>query len=313
MDRIALLLKSYRGDHAYAERLLDSFEQFNAEGLTLHCVVPAADRAMFADPARANVVVHAEEDVAAGHLVDAPIGDLRKGYANQEIVKLSFWETGLAANYFCVDSDAVFLRPFGADDFMHDADTPYTVLVEDNDLKIEPRYYREHWVGREAAIRRIMAEVGLDERVMRTCHGHQVFNSRVLESFVRDFLTPQGLTYAGALAISPYEFSWYAMWLQKARPIQIHQREPLVKVFHDADQYLAATMMGLTESDIARGYLAVVVNSNFSRSLGPLSLSADKPAALAPHLSYGEIARLMRSKVAASLHGRLPKQAGSKD
>ena len=296
MDRIALLLKSYRGDLDYAKRLLASFHEHNVEGLTLHCVVPACDCELF-DPLRGDhVQVHAEEDLVGEHLVSKPVGGLRVGYANQEIVKLSFWESGLAGNYFCIDSDAKLLRPFGATDFMRDATTPYSVLVEDNELKVEPRYHREHWVGREKAIRRIMAEVGLDDPVMRTSHGHQVFSSRVLESFREHFLRPRGWSYADAIAFSPYEFSWYAMWLQMAQPIPIHQREPLVKVFHNEDEHLAAILAGITEADLARAYLGVVVNSNYSRSLGVVEHSDDKVESLVPYLSYGEVGRLLAAK-----------------
>ncbi len=47
---------------------------------------------------------------------------------------------------------------------MFDETTPYTVLVEDNELKVEPRYYEEHWKGREVNLRRIQELVGLDDR-----------------------------------------------------------------------------------------------------------------------------------------------------
>lgn len=296
MDRIALLLKSYAGDLAYAQRLVSTFHRFNADGLTLHCIVPRADLPLFADLAGPLVSVAAEEDLLGGHLVSAPIGELRAGYANQEIVKVAFWELGLAANYFCVDSDAVFVRPFRADDFMRDETTPYTVLVEDNELKVEPRYYREHWVGREASIRGIMTLVGLDDPVMRTSHGHQVFSADVLRSWRDDFLSPRGWTYADALAASPYEFSWYAMWLQASRIIPIHQREPFVKVFHNEDQHLEYILRGVSEADIARGYLAVVVNSNFSRSRGVVDAGAPKAESLASYLSYGEVGRIIGAK-----------------
>lgn len=296
MDRIALLLKSYAHDLAYAQRLVASFHAHNPDGLTMHCVVPTSDVRQFLSLAAEDVRVHAEEDLVGQHLVTAPIGDLRTGYANQEIVKLAFWETGLAANYFCIDSDAVLLRDIGADDFMRDDHTPYTVLVEDNDLKAEPAYFREHWEGREASIRRIMNKVGLDDPVMRTSHGHQVLSAKVLKSFRDDFLVPHGWTYADALAVSPYEFSWYAMWLQKSRVIDIHQREPLVKVFHNEDEHLAAILLGITDADLARGYLGVVVNSNYSRDLGVVDHGDDKPSALAPYLSYGEVGRLLAAK-----------------
>ena len=306
MENIALLLKSYAGDLTYAQRLLASFNTHNVDGLTLHCVVPRADLASFNPLAGRHILLHAEEDLLGQHLVTQPVGELRPGYANQEIIKLAFGETGLAANWFCIDSDAVILRDFTAADFMRDELTPYTVLVEDNDLKSEPGYFRDHWVGREQAIRRIMNEVGLDDPVMRSCHGHQIFSSLVLQSFREEFLAPRGWSYADALAVSPYEFSWYAMWLQKSQAIPIYQREPLVKVFHNEDQQLAAIMTGVTAEDLARGYLAVVVNSNFSRDLGLVEIGArDKPSSLAPHLSYQELGQLVVAKARDTWRRRL--------
>jgi hypothetical protein len=293
----ALLLKSYGEDVDYARRLLESFHKFNVDGLTLHCVVPAADLPQFARLEGNTVAVLPQEEVSGQFLVDHPIGGMRVGYANQEIVKLSFWESGMAENYFCVDSDAVFLRPFSASDFMRDESTPYTVLVEDRDLEVEPTYYEQHWVGREAAIRRIMDEVGLDDPVMRTSHGHQVFSAKVLRSFRDEFLAPRGWSYADAVSFSPYEFSWYAMWLQKSQVIPIYQREPLVKVYHDEEQHLASILSGIGPEDLARGYVAVVVNSNFSRGSGVTSVTSNKAAALAPYLSYQELVRLAIAKL----------------
>ena len=304
MDSIALLLKSYRGDLAYAQRLVESFQRYNSDGLSLHCVVPSLDLPIFEPLCGRNMFLHAEEEVGGPHLTNEPIGGVRVGYANQEIVKICFWETGLAANYFCVDSDAVFLRPFFASDFMRDHISPYTVLVEDKDLLTEPTYFTQHWQGREEAIRRIMALVELDDPIMRTSHGHQVFSSKVLESFRNDFLRPRGWTYADAIKTSPYEFSWYAMWLQKSQAIPIIQREPLVKVYHDEEQHLAAIVGGIGPKDLARAYVAVVVNSNYSRSQGLVSAHRSKPQALAPYISYGDLRALMGIKVRSSLTRR---------
>ena len=297
MDRLALLLKSYGPDIEYARRLVASCRQFNADGLRLHCVVPAIDREVFRAVEGEGVSVVSQEDLLGEHLVDQGFHGLSAGYINQEIVKLAFWETGLADNYFCVDSDAVFIRPFSVSDFMHDDDTPFSVLVQDKELQAEPRYYREHWQGREKAIRRIMSAVGLDDPIIRTCHGHQVFSARVLRSFRDDFLSPRGWTYADALREAPYEFSWYNMWLQKSKVIDIHAIEPLVKVFHNEDQHLQFVMSGMSVDDLARAYVGVVINSNYSRAMGPMEITESKPDALAPYLSYGEVGSLLRSKV----------------
>ena len=304
MATLALLLKSYSGDFAYAQRLVNSFLRHNAEGLTLYVVVPESDLAQFTTLAGPNVEPLSEAALGQ-YLTDVPVHGMRPGYINQEIIKLAFWELGLAENYFCVDSDAEFIRDFGFSDFMANETTPYTVLVEDKELLVEPRYYEQYWQTRENEIRHIQELVGLDTRVIRTCHGHQVFSAAVLRSFKSDFLEPRGWSYVDALAESPYEFSWYNMWLQKVQTIEIHAREPLVKVFHHEGHHLEYILRGVTQADIARGYLAVVVNSNYSRDLGVVDSSASKPESLSRYLSYGEVGQLLASKFKDTFRRRL--------
>ena len=303
MHSFAMLLKSYAMDLEYAQRLVASFRQFNAEGIHLFVVVPEDDVAAFAPLAGDDVTLLSEIELG-DHLVTEPTGGMRPGYINQEIVKLSFWELGLASNYFCVDSDAIFIRPFGRADFMRDETTPYSVLVEDNELKVEPRYYREHWVSREESLRRIQALVGLDDPIIRTCHGHTIFSATVLRSFVEDYLKPRGWDYHDVLDEAPYEFSWYNFWLQKSRVIAIHQREPLIKVFHNEDQHLEYILRGISVDDIARGFVGLVINSNYSRDLGLVSADAPKPVALSPYLSYGEVGQQIAAKAKNTLARR---------
>ena len=300
MPDLAILLKAYAGDFEYAKRLVSSFNAHNQTGLTMYCVVPETDVVQFSPLAGEHVSVLSEAPFAK-YFATEPIQGIRTGYINQEIVKLAFWELGLAKNYFCVDSDAVFVRDITESDFVAPDGSPYTVLVEDNELKVEPRYYRDHWVPREEAVRRIADEIGFDDCVLRTCHGHQVFSATVLRSFVVDFLALRGWTYLDALRIAPYEFSWYNLWLQKSLLIPIHQREPLVKVFHHEGQHLEYILRGVNADDIARGYLALVVNSNYSRDLGLVSVDESKPEALGQYLSYGEVGTLIGAKLRASL------------
>lgn len=304
MPALAMLLKSYAADRTYAGRLVESFRRHNTDGLTLHVVIPAADRQDFAALRGENIHLIEEEELGA-HLVTEPMAGLRTGYVNQEIVKLAFWELGLADNYFTVDSDALFIRDFTHRDFMRDLTTPFTVLVEDRELKVEPRYWREQWIGREKALRCIQQSIGLDDPIIRTCHGHQILSSAVLGSFRDEFLKPRGWGYADAIAEAPYEYSWYCMWLQKARTIPIHAIEPLVKVFHNEDQHLEYILRGVTVEDMARGYLGVVVNSNYSRDLGLVRVNAPKPEALSPYLSYAEVAALIRAKARDTVRRRL--------
>lgn len=292
----AMLLKSYRDDVAYAQRLVASFNRHNVESLTLFVVVPRADRELF-DPLASATVEILDDELLEHRFTDVPLHGMRAGYINQEVVKLAFWELGLAENWFCVDSDAEFIRDFRRSDFMVDEHTPYCVLVEDRELEVEPQYYEQYWRTREQDIRRIAEIIGYESPVIRTCHGHTVLSATVLRSFVNDFLAPRGWTYIDALAQAPYEFSWYNIWLQHATPIPVHAREPWVKVFHHEGHHLEYLMRGVTVSDIARGYLAIVVNSNYSRDLGVVSAAATKPESLARYLSYGELVGVLTAKL----------------
>lgn len=304
MHSLGMLLKSYGPDFAHARRMVRSFTEHNAEALPLFVVVPEADLATFEALSGDHVEVMSES-VLAEHLVTAPVAGVRPGYINQEIVKLAFWELGLTANYFCVDSDAVFVRDFGRDDFMADDVTPFTVLVEDNELKVEPKYYEEHWRGRERSLRTIQEQVGLVDRRILTCHGHQVFSARVLESFKDDFLAPRGWSYADALAVAPYEFSWYNFWLQKTGVIPIVAREPLVKTFHHEGQHLEYALRGITPDDIARGFVGVVVNSNYARSWGESDVAEPAEATLARYVSYETLTKALALKARETATRRL--------
>ena len=203
---------------------------------------------------------------------------------------------------FTVDSDAQFLRPFRVADFMHPDGSPYSILVEDRDLAVDPVYFGTYWPRRAAEHRLIWDAVGVPDPVIRTCHGHTTLSREVLESFHRDFLEVRGWSYADALEVSPYEYTWYNAWLLKQTAVPVHARDPLVKVYHHEEQYVADVAQGITPADLARGYLAVVVNANFSRGMGMLSVptGSAKITALAEHLSYGEAMGLLRAKAAGS-------------
>lgn len=303
MPSLGLLVKSFRDDLDLAERLVASLDATNVERLPTWIVVPDADVSAFSHlrgPGREVL----PESVLGRHLVDAPVAGIRPGYINQEIIKVSFWELGLAENVFTIDSDAVMLRSFGSEDLMFDAETPYTVLVEDNDLKTDPTYFAENWRGREQALRHIQALVGLTDRRVLTCHGHQVLSSRVLRSLKQDFLEPRGWSYADMLAEAPYEYSWYNFWLQKSKVIDIQVREPLIKVVHSASQHIELAMRGIGPQDLARGYLGVVVNSNFARSWGQVAHDEAPSETLARYVPWRTLLGAVGVKARSALETR---------
>lgn len=265
MDNFAFLLKTYERDYDAAVRLIHSFCLYNVEHIKCFVVLPEKTEGnfirCFSDEEKADIRIVYEEQFNC--LVNTDVNGINKGYINQEIIKLCFWELGLAENYFCIDSDAVFIRPFYKKDFMYDENTPYTVLFEDKDLQADPLYYNCFWQERRTYLYKIQEALDFYPEKLLTCHGFQNFSSVVLKSLKNDFMKTHGYEYRHLMEISPYEFSWYNFWLQKRRPIEIYICEPIFKTFHMKHHLLTSWIFGVKKEDLARAYVGIVINSNY--------------------------------------------------
>lgn len=283
MEKIAFLCKTFVNDFNYVKRLLTTFQKNNEQNIKMFIVFPKQDENIFYDKISKNLLLNTEvifEETFSEYLIDEPLYcnaipkeqeayPIRPGYINQEIIKLAFHELNLAENYMPIDSDGEFLRPFAMADFIAEDGNPYTILEEDNELKVDPVYYNHcNWLGREKIIRKIYGEIDYSNRVMITAHGFCIFSSKVLSDFKRNFMNKKKYTYKNLMEISSYEFSWYNLWLQKTQCIPIHYREPLFKYFHTKEQLIWYKRQKITLSDIRRGYLGIVVNSNFQPGRG---------------------------------------------
>lgn len=267
MDRLGVVLKSFAPDAEYAHRFLGSFTEHNADRMPLYLVIPDADEPEFSDFARAGATV-IPESAFGRYLVDYPVHGNHPGYVNHQLIRMSFWELGLTANYLNLDSELVFVRDFRYSDFMYSEDVPYTFLSEDNEMRVEPEYWHHTWSRRKVQLDNLKAAVELEDPRYLTIHGMGVYSSAVLRSLKEKFLEPRGMSYVDALEISPIPPTWYSFWLQKDRTIPIIMREPVFKTFHNASQHMEYVLKGITNDDIARGYVGVIVNSGYSRRYG---------------------------------------------
>lgn len=267
MHKLGVLLKTFVDDLKYVERLIPSFNKYNSDNIPLYIVVPKADIEVFQHFLNPNIELFSEE-LFNDKLTSDPDLGFKPGYINQEIIKLSFWELNLCENYFCLDSDGEFIRDFFLTDFMFDQSTPYSILFEDNELKVEPEYFKSYWEPREEKIRKIQELVGLTDKRMLTCHNMAILSSKVLASFKSDFMDAKNLSYVDIIKLSPYEFSWYNMWLQKSKVIPIEIREPLFKTFHHQNQLNDYVRRNVTLQDIARGFIGININSNWQLESG---------------------------------------------
>lgn len=264
-------LKTYKGDYNYAKRLIESFNKHNKDNLVMYLMCSSSELALFKKFKSENIKIINEEKLGHYLVNDFSINNTRPGYVNQCILKLSFWELDLLENYFCIDSEAVFIDDFYLKDFIAENESPYSFLIEDNELKVDPVYYLEHGIGRDRSLKNIKKYLELNKHVLLTNHGHCTFSSLVLRSFKNQVLITNKISYKDLMKISGYEFSWYNFYLQKTKLIEIIAREPIIKVFHNYKMYNDYLSKNITIEDIKRGYKAYLINSNFSRESGVIS------------------------------------------
>lgn len=261
MEKFAFFLKTYKTDRDRVARLIYTYRQYNIDAIPLYLACAGEEQNIFSYLEGADVRIIQEEDICEDVFVED--AGWSAGYLNQEIYKLAFWEMGLCSNYMCIDSDAVFIRPFYMKDFMYDENTPYTSLEEDNDLKSDVYYNRLYWNSRMERIKKIEDELDYHPHHLLTCHGFQIFSGAVLNSLKNDFMMPHGYTYKNLIEISPYEFTWYNLWLQKTEVISIHPIAYLFKCFHLKQHHIISVLGGMKIEDWAKGYIGIIVNSNY--------------------------------------------------
>jgi hypothetical protein len=284
VDNFGIMLKSYGPDLKYAQRFLESFLQYSTEPIPLFVVVPDQDIPAFTE-VFANHATVLPESLWADQLVDYPIHGNNPGYINQEIIKLAFAERGYLTNYLCADSEAVFIRPFSSLDFMDPSGVPYSFVTEDHELHVDPVYFDAYWTAREQFLMQIRKFLDLPTSPIATCHNMAVFSSEQV-LLLKKYLLERGLDWAGALEISPYEFGWYNFWIEKAKGTARKIREPIVLMLHQPHQHLEYSLKGITENDLARGYVAVLINSGFAQDHGVIDFQEPVANTLSRYVSY---------------------------
>ena len=295
MERFGILLKSYGPDLPFAERFLASFQRFSQEPIPLVVVVPDEDRKNFSEQVgRLGTVL--PESLWREHLVNFRIHGNSPGYINQEIIKLAFYEIDYFQNYLCADSDAVFIRNFSTEDFMANVETPYTFVTEDSELRVDPVYERTYGKARQDHLEKLRQFLDLPLSRTQTCHNMATFSSLVCRD-LSAHLEEASLSWADALEISPYEFSWYNFWLERSGVIPRIEREPIFKMIHMEHQHLALALRGVHKSDLARGYVGLVVNSGFSRAHGVVDLDEPLGHTLGRYVSQRDLAHGLVERV----------------
>jgi hypothetical protein len=271
MTPFALYCKSYSVDLRRVVRLAQSAQQFNHEQLPFYVSVPSAELPLFQKHLNGlGVDLLADEDILkASPRIDAAQVRRMPGSVSQQVVKSEFWRMGLSTVYLCLDSDAVFIRPFGVADFLTPNGAPYTMMDEAHDL-LEGAMQR----GRQRVVSAFIAEAAqvqtLFGRVGRRYSFGPfplVWHRAVWESLDTQYLQPKGMSFADAIALAPIESRWYGEALLAYQAVPLMPCQALFKVYHYAWQFDQEQRAGIRTEQLADLYCGVIYQSAWEREM----------------------------------------------
>ncbi len=271
MRPLVLYCKSYSIDLKRVTRLARSVQQFNHDDIPFYVSVPKSDLPLFREHL-AGLEVHllADEDIIeASPRIGLEQVRAMPGYLAQQVIKSEFWRLGHGTAYLCLDSDAVFIRPFGLADFITPDGTPYTMLDEAHDLLEDALRH-----GRRRVLDDFSREADLIQQLFgRTGRRYSfgpfplVWHRAVWESLDERFLQLRSMNLADAITQAPIESRWYGEALLAYQAVPVRPCQALFKVYHYAWQYDKERRAGVTEQDLARLYCGVIYQSAWERDM----------------------------------------------
>jgi hypothetical protein len=271
MKPFALYCKSYSTDLKRVVRLAQSVLRFNREKLPFYISVTRSELPLFREHLQGmEVELLADEDIlGASPRIDATQVQNMPGAVSQQVVKAEFWRMGYSTAYLCLDSDALFIRPFGIADFLAPDSTPYTMMDEAHDL-LEDALLRK----RDRVITAFNQEADLVQKLFgrvgrRYSFGPfpLVWHRAVWESLDTCYLQPRGLSFADAISQASIESRWYGEALLAYKAVPLLPCQALFKVYHYAWQYDQDRRCGIHTDQLLRFYCGVIYQSAWERDM----------------------------------------------
>ena len=268
---LALFCKSYSVDLKRLVRLAQSVHQFNIEKIPFYVSVPSSETGLF-DQHLSKFDVKVISDsliIEKNPNIKKHDFDLLPGNLAQQIVKSEFWRLAISKNYLCLDSDAVFIREFRAQDYLYGEDLPYTVINEAHDLLSDALRRKKPEIllnfHREAAT--VQEILGRPGKAYSFGPMPMVWHYKVWASLEEKYLRPRGLSLLDAITLAPLESRWYGEALLKFGDIPVLPSEPFFKVYHYGWQLDHDSKSGVQLSDLAKLYSGVIYQSSWDRAM----------------------------------------------
>lgn len=287
--RFALFCKTFSGDLTRFAQLLESVERHAAPELRLFISIPRKEQALF----------HAR--FGSGRFECLFDEDLwprlsKRGWRNQQLIKLGAYRANFADAWFWFDSDTYFVRDFSSKDFVRDGKVAAVTsrtrhVLDDNEVAVRSYLDNqsvlpslssdvEEWqkIGYAPRTRTAVKWLRLRDHFVkpnvddtlarpRQFFGRpgpgleylpcSVWTRESLQSLEQHLDTNYGWSFEDMIAYAPWEAVWVGEWeLFRGAPGRYFIEPPMLHI-HKDETILRARSLGLTESVVAKGYLGL--------------------------------------------------------
>lgn len=260
MENLVIYCKSYKNDIRRAQILLESINKYNLDNIPFYISTPKEDRILF------ESVLGKE---SWNWVDDKDIDPSNEGWIGQQVVKSNFWKLGMCENYLCLDSDTYFIKPFTYQDFFYTKDIPFTLIHEQQELF--------HWAHKKLPFDiyesfkknriKIMDVFGRKGKIYDFGPSGFIWSSKVWGDLDEKYIVPNNLTFKDLIENANSELTWYGEALLAFKSIPIFPTQPLFKMYHYKEQYLEDKHRGVTEEDLSKNYLGIIMQSNWGAPL----------------------------------------------
>lgn len=271
MTPLVLYCKSYITDLKRVVRLAQSIQKYNCDSLPFYVSVPQVDLPLFREHlVGMGVELLADEEIIqASPRIDLDQVHQMHGSVSQQIVKSEFWRLGRSEAYLCLDSDALFIRPFNLADFITPNGIPYTVMDEAHELLEDALRYRkdrviQEFVKESDQVQRLFQRVG---RRYNFGPFPLVWHRAVWESLETHYLQPKGMSFADAITQVPIESRWYGEALLAYQAVPLYPCQAIFKVYHYAWQLDKDRRAGVGTRELVQFYSGVIYQSAWERGM----------------------------------------------
>lgn len=259
---LILFCKSYHKDLERVKILLKSINTHNKDKLPFYLCIPKGDFELFnqaLEEGSCNYVF--EEDILST--------TLSQSHFSQQLYKMEFYRTGIAENYFTMDSDMYFIRDFYKTDFIAEDNIPYFTIHECKDLleyseKIRQDNQLRKWFVEERE--KIMNLFGRRGKHYDYSGSAILYISAVFAELYENYCVPNSMTFLDLLKYSASENTWYGEYMLYSGK-KYYPCGPMFKTFHYPWQYIHAKECNLTEATLSENYLGITMQSNWNAPL----------------------------------------------